>query len=79
MYKNQVSFITLFAFLIFCLYLFINFLFPHASIVSVSFLALGVGISLYCVFDPNQTLLSISLISILLSILCALVHHPIWS
>lgn len=75
MYKKQISFISLFSFIIFCLYIFINFLFPYASIVSVSFLAISVGISSYCIFTPNQTLLIISLISVLLSIAFALGHY----
>lgn len=76
--SKKPSFITLFAFIIFCTYIFINVLFPYASIVSVSFLAISVGISLYCIFDHNQTLLTISLISVLLSIISALLNYPIF-
>lgn len=75
--NQKPSFITLFAFILFCIYIFVNVLFPYASIISTSFLAISVGISLYCIFDHSQTLLTISLISVLLSIITALFNFPL--
>lgn len=76
MSKKQIHFITLLTLIIFCIYTFINVLFPYAGIISVCFLALSVGIMLYCLFDQNEFLLVFSLISSIISILLALIHHP---
>lgn len=74
--KKQIHFISLLSLVIFSLYIFINFLFPYAGATSVCFLAISVGIMLYCLIDQNPTLLLFSLISVIFSILTALLHHP---
>lgn len=75
--NNKFHFITLFSLIIFCLYLFINILFPYANIISTVFLSIGTGLLLYSLLDINETILTFSLVCVLLSIIFALSHYLI--
>lgn len=75
MHKNKIHFITLFALIIFCFYIFVNLLFPYANIISVSFLSVSVGLFLYCLFDPSEILITSSLGFAFLSIIIALSRY----
>ena len=77
MHKKKFHFVTFFSLIIFCLYIFINVLFPYANIVSTGFLSIGTGLLLYCLFDHNENLLTISLICVFLSIVITLFQYLI--
>ncbi|HOA80204.1 MAG TPA: hypothetical protein PKK61_03965, partial [Defluviitaleaceae bacterium] len=59
-------------------YLFINLLFPYAGTLSVIFLAITVGLTLYSLIIKNNNLLYYALVSIIISILLALWTHPLF-
>ncbi len=70
--KKRIHFVTLFSLVVFCLYIFINILFPYANIISTGFLSISTGLLLYSLFDNNETILTLSLISILISLALSL-------
>lgn len=74
--KKQINLIILLSLIGFFLYLFINILFPYAGTISVIFLAITVGLTFYSLINKNITLLYYALITIILSIILALCHHP---
>lgn len=77
MHNKQLYFITLLSLVIFCLYIFVNILFPYANIISTCFLSISTGLLLYCLFDNNEVLIIISLVCVLLSIVFALLQYLI--
>jgi len=54
-------------------------LFPFANTISVVFLAITVGLTIYSLINKNYHLLYYALVSIILSIFLALWTHPFFS
>ncbi|NLJ87950.1 MAG: hypothetical protein GX327_04095 [Epulopiscium sp.] len=76
--KKEINLIILLSFISFFSYLFINLLFPYAGTLSVIFLAITVGLTLYSLIIKNNNLLYYALVSIIISILLALWTHPLF-
>ncbi|HHW68205.1 hypothetical protein [Defluviitalea raffinosedens] len=77
--KQQINLIIVLSLIGFFLYIFINILFPYAGTLSVIFLAITVGLMLYSLISKNNTLLWYALVSVIISIILALWHHPFFS
>jgi len=74
--KRQINLIIILSLIGFFLYVFINIFFPYAGTLSVTFLAITVSLILYSFVSKDNGLLKYALVSIILSILLALWHHP---
>lgn len=74
--KKEINLIILLSLIGFFMYLFINLLFPFANTISVVFLAITVGLTIYSLINKNYHLLYYALVSIILSIFLALWTHP---
>lgn len=77
--KKEINLIILLSLIGFFMYLFINLLFPFANTISVVFLAITVGLTIYSLINKNYHLLYYVLVSIILSIFLALWTHPFFS